>query len=219
MKSIYINILSWLLFHANQKPSPEFYEIKNRILSKYGKHICYDVQFIEGKECWSCGGTGIHKHYSWYDGKVTDIDACWNCNDGWYKLPVWNILSRVQFGKYDSFHQPWKRVYEKPDITNQIIEGYIEKTPDKYSSFALTILFLTYEKGYLKRWYKSQGLGYYSSWKSPSKFINNIIHILKKKGDAIPFMDRRRNIERRRIERQIKHPNYYPNTETDDLPF
>src|SRR5687767_8378355 len=52
-------ILSHLLHHANRETKmDEFYRIKDKILTKYGKVIGYDVQFIEGKKCKSCGGFG-----------------------------------------------------------------------------------------------------------------------------------------------------------------
>jgi len=146
-------ILPWLLHHANRLPSDEFYKIKNNLLKKYGKHICYDVQFIEGKKCYSCGGTGIHVYYSEYTGKAYDRDTCWHCIGGWYKRPVWNILAKVQFGKY-TFHQPYERSYTKPDNSIPVIEGYIDHNVSKYSDLALTVLYLLYRKGYVKLWIK-----------------------------------------------------------------
>jgi len=179
MKNIITSIHSWLLHHANRKyHSPEFYAIKNRLLKKYGKHICYDVQFIEGKRCHTCGGTGIYsKHYDNY-GFVSDVNYCWHCEGtGWYKRPVWNMLARLQFGKY-TFHQPYQRSYAKPDNSIQIIEGYIEHNESKCSDFAATILFLIYERGYPKRWWKSAG-SWYCKWYWPRNWMSSIIHILK----------------------------------------
>lgn len=172
--------LSWLLHHANRKyHNPEFYDIKNRILKKYGTHLCYDVQFIEGKRCNSCDGTGIHIYYSEFTGKAYDKDYCWHCNGtGWYKLPVWNILARIQMGKY-TFHQPFQRSYKKPFNGIPIIEGYIEHNTSKYSDFAATVLFLIYERGYLKRWYSSAGTGRYVCWWLPRNWLNNIIYHIK----------------------------------------
>ena len=149
-------LLSWLLHHANrQYRSPEFYAIKNRLLKKYGKHICYDVQFIEGKKCHSCGGTGIYsKHYDNY-GFVSGVNYCYNCFNGWYKRPVWNILARLQFGNY-TFHQPYQRSYTKPDNGIKVIEGYIEHNHSKYGEFAAGILFLIYDRKTFKVWWKEQ---------------------------------------------------------------
>lgn len=181
----YISILSWLLHHANKLPDKHFYVIKDKILGKYGTHLGYDVQYIEGKKCFSCGGTGIHVYCGW-DGEVYDEDYCWNCHNGWYKKPVWNVLSQVQFGNY-VFHQPFKRVYEKPDIPIKFINGYIEHEPTKYSRIALTILFLLFEKGYLKRWYNETGNGWRIKWYYPKNWIRNVIHIIKNGKNSYPL--------------------------------
>ncbi len=170
-------ILSWLLHHANRLGKDEyFYKIKNNILSKYGAFICFDVQFIEGKKCYSCRGTGEHVYYRW-DGTY-DYDFCWHCHNGWYKRRTWNILSRIKFGKYE-FHQPFQRVYHKPYNGIPVIEGYFDHEKSKYSNFAKTILFLIYEKGYLKRWYKTSGIVWRLYWWLPKNWINNIIHLIK----------------------------------------
>jgi len=62
MKNIIITVLSWLLHHANRSlnwgDKKYFYPIKNKILSKYGKYVKYGIQFIEGKKCYTCHGTG-----------------------------------------------------------------------------------------------------------------------------------------------------------------
>lgn len=148
MKSLKISFLSFLLHHANRLGKDAgFYSIKNEILKQYGTHLCYDVQFIEGKECFSCDGTGIYEEVA--DGFTIDDEdsilqiACHNCYDGWYKRPTWNILAKIQFGKY-TFHQPYKRVYSKPDITIPLIEGYISHTPAKFAPLANFILFALY---------------------------------------------------------------------------
>lgn len=143
MKSLKITLLSFLLHHANRLgKDAEFYTIKNRILKQNGTHLCYDVQFIQGKECFSCDGTGIYKVWD-DDEDIKGIEECWNCYNGWYKRPTWNILAKIQFGKY-TFHQPYKRVYSKPDITVPLIEGYISHTPAKFAPLAKFILFALY---------------------------------------------------------------------------
>lgn len=215
-----ISVLSWLLFHANQKPSKEFYKIKNRILAKYGQHICYDVQFIEGKRCLSCKGTGQYPKYSYERSFYKEI--CWNCGGtGWYKKPCWNILARIRFGKYESFHQPFVRVFADPQSKSPVINGYIDHEPTKYSSFSLSILFLIYEKRYLKRWYKSAGIGWRSYWWLPRNWINNIVHIIKHGRRSIPF--HHQGIIRRKISRLFfpkPKPVFYPElNDEDDLPF
>jgi hypothetical protein len=179
-------IISWLIHHANRLGKNQyFYNIKNKILSKYANHICYDTQFIEGKKCYSCSGAGIHHYYD-CKGEIYDTAFCWYCHNGWYKRPVWNILEKVQFGKY-VFHQPYKRIYDKPENNIQIINGYIEHEPSKYSKIALIILFILYEKGYAKRWYKETGNGWRLYWYWPKNWIPAIIHLIKYKSKAYPI--------------------------------
>jgi hypothetical protein len=214
MKNITTSILSWLLHHANRKyNSPEFYTIKNRLLKKYGTHICYDVQFIEGKKCHTCGGTGIYSKYYDSYGFVSDVNYCWHCDGtGWYKLPVWNILARLQFGKY-TFHQPFQRSYTKPDNNIPVIDGYIEHENSKHSDFAATMLFLIYEKSYLKRWWKSAG-SWYCKWYWPRNWMSSIIHILKYRLRSYPAI-----ILKRKIKKLFERSEKPCFTNLCDLPF
>lgn len=178
------NILSWLLHHANRNCNDEiFYQIKNKILKRFGKFICYDVQFIEGKKCYC--GDGIYG-YDWYG----NIVECYKCNGtGWYKKPVWNILSKIKFGKYE-FHQPYAKVFKKPDNSIHIINGYIDHNFSDYGKFALIILYLVYDfSGFWKRWYKSIGTGWRLSWWLPKNYINNIFHLIKKRQRAFPIVN------------------------------
>ncbi len=193
-------ILSWLLFNANKSKDKRFYPIKNKILNKYGKKIDTEVQFIEGKKCSTCRGHGIHYsgiHYS---------DICWNCaGTGWFKDPVWNWLEVVKFGKY-TFHQPFLKSYNKPTEIVKVFDGYIDHQNTRYTDFSLFLVFLVYEKGYLKRWYNEIGIGWKVCWWLPRNWIRNIIHILKHGRNSIPF--------RKRPKQQTNY-NYTP----DNLPF
>ncbi len=208
-RELKIQILSWILHRANREFCNEyFYKIKNKILIKYGKHLGYDVQFIEGKKCYSCGGTGIHHNY--YHNEWQQ-DVCYHCFNGWYKDPVWNILSRVEFGKY-IFHQPYQRAYKKPEISTNIIDGYISHTKIKYGATCQFVLFLLYEKGYLKRYYKETGIGWRTYWYYPQNWIPCIIHIIKHGTNSYPI----RKIKERLVNNSRTKVFY---TDTDDLPF
>ena len=202
-------ILSWLLHHANRNGKNEhFYAIKNRLIKKYGVFIGYDVQFIEGKKCWSCGETGVYKGINWRTDESFE-DKCWHCLDGWYKSPVWNILGKYQFGKY-TFHQPYQRVYSKPDISSPVIEGYIEHKKSRWSSFACFVLFLLFEKNFLKRYYRESGNGWYLRWWRLENIGSNLIHLLKYRNKALPF--------RRKIH-LMESKKYDMETSDDSLPF
>jgi hypothetical protein len=208
-------ILSWLLHHANRntlygEDKRIFYEIKNRILAKRGKYLHYDVQFIEGKKCRACGGTGTQYYYDFYGDGPVDADFCWHCYNGWYKRPTWNILSVVDFGGY-VFHRPYKRVYENPNITSQVIEGYIEHTPTRFSKLALKTLFVVYDKTFFRRWYKNIGLGWRLYWWLPRNWVNNVFHVLKYGRKSFPV--------KRLVKRLTPKPKPAFEYSIDDLPF
>lgn len=175
-------ILSWLLHHANRgSKNQHFYAIKNKILLKFGKVVGYDTQYIAGKKCHTCHGTGIYRSmYSDYQ------DHCYNCHNGWYKRPEWNYLQRIEFGKY-IFHQPWKRSYTKPEVLPGLIDGYIEHNYSKHSNYARTIIFLVYDRNYLKRWWKDAGIGWRVYWWYPKAWPNNFAHLAKNGWSAIPI--------------------------------
>lgn len=164
-------LLAFLLHHANREyKSEKFYAIKNMLLKKYGNHIGYDVQYIEGKKCYSCGATGYYSHWR-------GLVECFKCDGtGFYKLPVYNILEVVQFGKY-RFHQPYKRAYAKPELP-VTINDYISHTSTKYGKISRHILFLIYESGYLKRYYRELN-SWYCSWWMPKNWLHNAIYIHK----------------------------------------
>jgi hypothetical protein len=145
-----IRILSYLLHHANREyRSDEFYQVKDKILTKYGKVVGHDVQHIPGKKCFACDGTG---EPLWINDQ--DDENCSRCyGDGWYKRPKWILLQRVQFGKY-IFHKPIYRTtqvenlyheYSSLPATVPVIEGYISHTASKHGKKARTILFVLFD--------------------------------------------------------------------------
>lgn len=185
------HLLSWLLHHANRNcRQDQFYQIKKQLLTKYGTHIGYDVQFIDGVKCNACNGKGIYTRYFFRgESLYKERQQCYHCAGGWYKRPVWNILQRLKFGNY-IFHQPFQRSYTKPaDIKIPVIEGYIEHTRSRYGLIALTILFFTYEKGYSKRWRNDfdTGGGWPIYWWWVRNWLAVIVHVLKKKKKSQPY--------------------------------
>jgi len=211
MKTIKIKILAWLLHHANREGKDKlFYNIKSKILSRYGKFVGWDIQFIEGKECWSCNGSGTFK--SWW--KMPEL--CWSCmGTGWYKDPVWNILERIEFGNY-TLHQPQERRYTKPAIANipsTYFEGYINHKRSKFGEYAKFILFLIYDRKVLK--YHSIGRGWRVKWWYPENWLNNFIHLIRNRNKAIPFQFFKERIKRKFI-RKRQPINQIPDNE---LPF
>jgi len=218
MKNLFFSILSWLLHQANQNGKDQFfYKIKNRILAKYGKHVCYEVQFIEGKKCNSCSGTGIFTISSRYG--IWHKNTCYNCTNGWYKKPCWNILALVKFGKYE-FHQPFMRVYEDPQSKCKTFTGYIERNPTRLTGFAITVLFLIYEKAYLKRWWNTEaGWCWKSFWWKPSNWPNNLIHIIKKGRRSIPAIKLIIKWNNLMLDLKLHKQPVYEQFDDGDLPF
>lgn len=177
-------ILSYLLHLANREGKDEhFYKIKKKLLKKYSNHIGYDVQYIEGKECFTCNGTGIYKksYYQFTMNWVED-EPCYNCYNGWYKKPCWNILERVKFGEY-IFHQPYMRVFEKPPISTNI-EGYINHKKHKYGWLAKFTLLLLFEKGYIRRYYQNV-IVWRLNWYYPRNWLHTICYWIKNKKNII----------------------------------
>lgn len=134
-----------LLHIANSRPPASkgkrdrFYAMKMRILRRFGTEDGHDLQYIPGKICFSCDGTG----------DMDDKHDCYKCGgDGWFKSPVWVLLKRWKLGGY-SFHEPLQRLHRKPDtnsLPRPMIEGYIEHAPYAWhdvqrARFILSLLF------------------------------------------------------------------------------
>lgn len=199
MDKVIIIILSWLLHHANRKShymyKECFYKIKNKILNKYGHYKGIDVQFIEGKKCNKCYGTGIYVGYYEMSGQKW-TDYCYHCTKGWYKLPRYTTLKKIQLGKY-LFHQPAYSYTSSKKVllpTNNLIQGYIEHDESEYSEICSKILFFIYDYKIFKlRYIRNLGVGWYTYWWLPKNWINNIVwavkHKLRKKHklEELPF--------------------------------
>lgn len=123
--------LARLLHYANAEPpremKPEFYALKKRLLERYADPVGFDVQHIEGKRCWTCGGTGVYVGYHTYSGDEWE-DTCNRCwGTGWFKDPVWIVLNKFQWHGF-KFHIPGERKYKRPDPDVTNIRGYVEHT-------------------------------------------------------------------------------------------
>ncbi len=184
-------MLAFLLHHANRSTKdPAFYKIKDALLKKYAVEIGYDVQHIAGKQCYSCGGTGIHHKYG-HNGKPYDTVDCYHCWGGWFKMPQWIALQSYAWDHY-RFHRPLKREFceanpfakESLDWeVGPIIEGYIEHSESKYSYLAVYALFLLYDRSAFRmrllRWWSNLGFGWYVHWWRPRHWLNNVKYIVR----------------------------------------
>lgn len=156
LRKLKIKILSIILFHANRySKDADFYEIKNRLLARFGKPVGYDLQEIAGKQCFHCCGTGKCKWFGaedcWYcteedydpqtgEYEITESNYCGKCGgSGWFKDPQRNLLLKMQFGRF-VFHQPIQKLSENEAPENTIdneIRGYVEHQPSKYGKQSL----------------------------------------------------------------------------------
>lgn len=136
-------MIAKLLHIANSSPPgnraerEQFYAMKQRILHRFGNPDHNDIQYIPGKKCWSCGGTGIWRHT--YSG---DEDYCWKCDgSGWFKQPVWVTLQRWRLGRF-VFHEPIERRYSQPLGRAVKIEGYVEHKAYAYRQVRRSMIIL-----------------------------------------------------------------------------
>ena len=122
-----------LLHIANSSASTvdkrAFYAMKERILRSYGTLDGYDIQFIPGKICFSCEGSGVYVGYHTFSGDQWE-DTCNRCfGTGYFKDPVWVVLDRYRLGSF-VFHCPQERLRKEPDpqdvpATVKRINGYV----------------------------------------------------------------------------------------------
>lgn len=177
------HILSFLLHHANRcVKSPEFYRVKDKILDRYGIVTGYDVQFIEGKKCYSCNGTGVHHKLDNY--RIWNTESCWHCYGGWYKRPMWVLLARKVIGRY-TFHKPAKREYSVknpfiPALNDKVIDGYINHRPWKHSHLAVYALFLIYDRQAFKKYFlENVGVGRRVYWYWPRNWFYHAVWLIR----------------------------------------
>lgn len=201
------------MFMANSEGVKQpWYALKDKLCKRFGVNDGYDVQFIEGKKCYSCRGTGIyHKHYhgEWI------ADECYNCcGTGMYKDDRYIVLERIKVGRY-IFHRPqkdtaisWTKPLAPEIPTSVTINGYIDHCRVKNGWLAFGILFLLFDPYAYIQYVKTWGLGWRCAWWLPQNYLHNIMHIRKNGFDAIPF---RRFKQKRKLK-------ILPEA-TDDLPF
>lgn len=201
-------ILSTLLHYANRSVGysdrDEFYAIKGKLLSKYGKRLEDDWQHIK-KTCYRCDGKGT------FHPECRRPEPCWWCHKGVYEEFIVQ-LHKYQFGKY-VFHNPQKKTdvkYEKELPKVKFIEGYIRHTTPKYhlADECMMWLFLLYNrKAFIRKLTRSQ-------------FLNNICTPLVAL-QYVCFFFRHRQwkkwLPKKHRPEQYYVAPYYP--EDDELPF
>lgn len=190
IRFIKIFILSRFLFHANRyyfggvKDKSVFYSIKNELLERFGEKIGDDLQFIEGKECWSCEGTGMFKKHGWL---TVWYEHCWKCTNGMYKRAFWSLLDVVKFGSF-VFHRPVRRIYDPVELLPiqhipTRFHGYISHKYTYWSESCAYLLVWYYRRSEIKHF--SSG---YACGRSPSRYAAKFFHIIYRGKDSIPAL-------------------------------
>lgn len=122
-----------------------FYDIKNRILDRWGAKLNQaDIQHIF-KPCWSCDH-GIFRSKSNYSRSFEE--QCWHCYGTGVYAEYWIILDRYKVGNY-LFHKPTIKLTDLDGVNifiyNNYIEGLIEHTAPKnnigYEAYFWLLLF------------------------------------------------------------------------------
>ncbi len=184
-------LIGYLMFLANGEGLREqWYPLKQKLCDRYGVNNGYDIQYIEGKRCFSCEGTGVYAKFTHYTGIKREL--CYRCDNGWYKKPCYVLLERIKVGNY-AFHKPIKSYSSIKNVVlmdiplTVTINGYISHNKKKYGWLAFSVLYILYDfKGY-RKYVKTLGLGWKVSWWLPKNWLYNIMHIRNKGFEAYPF--------------------------------
>jgi hypothetical protein len=133
---VIIRLVAWLLYHANRNPNQGFYQLKDKILKRYGKRTGYEIQHIK-KECWTCNGSGVYPYPSF-------TQTCLNCGGTGIYSEFWVQLGVYRLG-WRSFHIPETRFLKDPKMSQ--IEGLIRHNHKPYllSKEATLWLWLIFE--------------------------------------------------------------------------
>lgn len=185
-----LRLLGYLMHLANREgKNIHWYQLKDKLCKKYGLDNGQDIQYLEGKKCSSCDGTGIYKKYTHYGCRR---EYCWHCTDGWYKKPTYVILERTKVGSY-IFHRPKERierleVFDKFDLQENVtITGYIHHKKHKNGWLAMAVLFMIFDWKVYWKYMAPTGMGWRTCWWQPRNYLNNFRHIVRYGRGSIPF--------------------------------
>lgn len=205
------NIIGYLMFLANGEGIKSgWYPLKQKLCDRYGANDGYDIQYLEGKECYACNGTGVFIKYAGFGSSYPE--PCYKCYKGWYKQPAYVLLERIKVGNH-VFHKPIQRVTNlktllELDVPKTItIDGYINHNRRKYGWLAFTILNIIFNFKEYRKYIKNMGVGWAVYWWLPKNWINNYMHLKRNGWDSIPLM---------KIKKRFRFMRKQP---IEDLPF
>lgn len=185
--NIFIKVLGRILFFANCNPGSlacksYFYPVKNKILKRFGKVVCTDIQYIY-KKCDRCSN-GRYIELWGYNRTLIKNVTCFYCNGTAVYQEYSTFLDKYKIGNY-YFHNPVKKVNgdfrHLTDEKGQTFEGYIKHKiiNKKLSIEAILWLFLLFDRRTLKYFYNSLNLysHYFKKSFYPLSFIFWIVGI------------------------------------------
>lgn len=102
------NLLAKAIWIVNSDPPhqlrDEFYQIKNKVLKRFGMRVGQDLQHIR-KECWHCN--------YWACDECEVTGDCCKCGGTNIYRQFWSRLDVYQLGGF-RFHLPVERLYKDP---------------------------------------------------------------------------------------------------------
>ncbi len=146
----------------------EFYFVKQKILKKYGKKICYDKQIIE-KICETCNGLGEVRY-----------KPCPNCDNGIWRR-TWVKLVVVKLGN-NEFHYPKNKFskYEPEFRYRELIKGHIihVKSKNWHINLSLYVLLIFFNWKLLRKMisFQLRGFTFYNR-------LSSLYPILRREGE------------------------------------
>lgn len=147
LKSKFKKVLGKWLHISNSNPIHKFafYEMKEKILDKYGIKLGIEYQEFT-RDCFTCNGSGLYTGYSYPDGFEYHV-PCNKCDGSGIYDFYYVELFKYKLGNY-YFHIPGQKLYYLTEEQNKnnpkIIKGYIKhnnysKRLKKFYSFILAI--------------------------------------------------------------------------------
>lgn len=116
-----------------------FYQLKSRLLRKYGKQDGYDLQIID-RHCYSCEGTGIYMRYGHKTGRT-----CNSCGGSGIYMTKQIALRRFILND-QVFHEPAPEISTSDLLFHSKIKGLIKhEKPDYNATYAYAELLLIFE--------------------------------------------------------------------------
>jgi len=177
-------VIGLLLHYANkEKPKTtfkQFFNLKERLLKKYGCEQGFDVQHIV-KDCHSCNNGMFYKY--WEECYV----SCYNCLGTGVYANYWVRLDKYCVGEY-KFHLPNGRSDKEIVGGDKVVYGYIRHRLPKYniSRECLLWLYLLFDFSSFKLEVGSKSWGGY--FFTPLLLVDRVVFFVIKSKEGAKFL-------------------------------